>query len=63
MYGNPEFVRLRELASGCLAGQNPACLLAYGTADFSAVLFDELAGFVAVHARERSGNDRCLSLE
>ena len=63
MYGNLEFVCLGELGTGCLASQDPAGLLADGTADLAAVFFDEFAGFVAVHARERSGNDGGLPLE
>ena len=63
MYGNAELVRLRELASGGFTGQDPARLLAYGTRYLAAVLFDEFAGFVAVHVRERSRNDCGLPLE
>ena len=63
MHGDAEFVCLGELGTGGFACEDPARLFADGTADLAAVLFDELAGFVAVHVRERSRDDGGLPLE
>ena len=63
MYGDSEFVCLGEFASGGFAREDPAGLLADGTADLAAVLFDEFAGFFAFHARECAGDDGGLPLE
>ena len=63
VHGNAEFVRLGELGTGSFAREDPAGLLAYGATDLAAVLFDEFAGFVAVHAWERAGDDGGLTLE
>ena len=63
MYGDSEFVCLGEFASGGFASQDPAGLLADGTADLAAVFFDEFAGFFAFHARECAGDDGGLALE
>ena len=63
MYGDSELVCLGQLGSRCFTGKHPARLFAHGTADFAAVFFDEFAGFVAVHVRERSRDDGGLPLE
>jgi len=63
VHGDAELVCLGELGTGGFAREHPARLFAHGTAHFTAVLFDELAGFVAVHVRERSRDDGGLPLE
>ena len=63
MHGDPELVCLGELGTCRFACQNPARLFAHGTGDLAAILFDELARFVAVHVRERSCDDCSLPLE
>ena len=63
MHGDAQFVGLGEFASGSFSGQNPAGFLAYRARYLTAVFFDQLAGFVAVHVGEGARDDGGLTLE